>query len=35
MVFEVTASEKNELIGKGRHVRYIINKESFLSNLND
>jgi len=33
LVFEVSASDEKGIIGKGRHVRYIINKEQFLSNL--
>jgi predicted thioesterase len=33
LVFEVSASDEKGMIGKGRHVRYIINKEKFLSNL--
>ncbi len=33
LVYEVSASDEKGIIGKGRHVRYIINKEKFLSNL--
>ncbi|MBS3770141.1 MAG: thioesterase family protein [Bacteroidales bacterium] len=35
LVFEVNARDEKDVIGKGTHVRYIINKEKFLSNLND
>ncbi|MEF8984352.1 MAG: hypothetical protein V5A51_07150 [Bacteroidales bacterium] len=35
LVFEVNARDEIDVIGKGTHVRYIINKEKFLSNLND
>ena len=33
LVFEVTANDNRNTIGKGTHIRYIINKEKFLSNL--
>lgn len=30
LIFEVTASDGTEVIGKGRHERFIINEEKFL-----
>lgn len=33
LVFEVTAADEDKQIGKGRHERFIINKEKFMSKL--
>ena len=33
LVFEVVARDEGGVIGKGSHIRYIINKEKFMSNL--
>ncbi len=35
LIFEVTAHDGIDLISKGRHGRFIINKEQFDSRLND
>ena len=34
VVFKVTANDEKGLIGEGRHERFIINKEKFLSRTN-
>jgi predicted thioesterase len=33
LVFEVVVWDEKDVIGKGRHVRYIIEKDKFMSNL--
>lgn len=33
IVFEVEAADKNGLIGKGIHTRYIVDKQSFIDSL--
>ncbi len=33
LVFEVTAADEDKQIGKGRHERFIINKEKFMAKL--
>lgn len=33
LVFKVLAKEGNKIIGEGQHVRYIVDKERFLSKL--
>lgn len=33
LVFEVTAADEDKQIGKGRHERFIINKEQFMAKL--
>lgn len=33
LVFEVTAADEDKQIGKGRHERFVINKEKFLAKL--
>ncbi len=33
LVFEVTAADEEKQIGKGRHERFIINKEKFMAKL--
>jgi predicted thioesterase len=33
LVFEVTAADDREKVGQGRHERYIINTEAFLSKV--
>ena len=33
LVFKVTASDEGGLIGEGEHIRYIVDKEKFLSKL--
>lgn len=33
LVFKVTASDEGSLIGEGEHIRYIVDKEKFLSKL--
>lgn len=33
LVFEVTAADEDKQIGKGRHERFIINKEKFMTKL--
>jgi len=35
LVFEVQASDKTSMIGKGTHTRYIVDKNEFMSNLRD
>jgi fluoroacetyl-CoA thioesterase len=35
LVFEVSASDVEGLIGKGIHTRYIVDKQQFIDNLND
>jgi fluoroacetyl-CoA thioesterase len=35
LVFEVSASDVEGLIGKGIHIRYIVDKQQFIDNLND
>ena len=34
VVFKVTANDEKGLIGEGRHERFIINKEKFISRTN-
>jgi predicted thioesterase len=34
LLFEVTATDESELIGKGSHTRYIVDKQMFIDNLN-
>ncbi len=33
LTFKVTATENGELIGEGTHIRYIVDRERFLSKL--
>ena len=33
LLFEVSASDESELIGKGTHTRYIVDKQLFVDNL--
>lgn len=33
LVFEITAADEDKQIGKGRHERFIINKEKFMAKL--
>jgi len=33
LVFEVEARDEEGVIGKGSHIRYMINQEKFMSNL--
>ena len=33
LVFEVVARDAKEVIGKGRHVRYVIHPNEFMSNI--
>lgn len=33
LTFEVVVRQEKEVVGKGTHIRYIINKEKFMSNL--
>lgn len=33
LVFEVTTADEDKQIGKGRHERFIINKEKFMAKL--
>jgi predicted thioesterase len=34
LLFEVTAADESELIGKGTHTRYVVDKQIFIDNLN-
>ena len=34
LTFSVSAKEGNKLIGEGKHVRYIVDRQRFLSKLN-
>jgi len=34
LTFAVSASDEKGIIGKGTHVRYIVNQESFLKQIN-
>ena len=35
LTFSVSAKEGDKLIGEGTHVRFIVNKEKFISKLNN
>jgi predicted thioesterase len=35
LVFEVTASDKTSLVGKGTHTRYIVDKQTFIADIKD
>jgi len=35
LVFEVFASDDSGIVGKGTHTRYVVDKQSFLSNLRE
>lgn len=34
LTFDVTASEEGVVIGRGKHVRYIVDRKKFMSKLN-
>ena len=34
VIFEVSATDKNGIIGEGEHTRYVIDPEKFMSKLN-